>query len=111
MNCYAHRHEVTGNPMPGHLSYLLLTHANGATNGFLAGLAEFTTTEYVNTHSHSDCQEGFAVIEGKGYAMVDDQEIALEKDTFFLVRPNQKHAIRRDASVPMLKVCFFHAAV
>lgn len=56
-------------------------------------------------------QEGFFVLDGKGYALIGDEEIPLLPGTAFMVPAHTDHVIRRDPSCDCCKVLWFHAAV
>ena len=57
------------------------------------------------------CVKGFFVLDGKGYALINGEEIPLLPGTAFMVPAHTDHVIRRDPSCDCCKVLWFHAAV
>ncbi len=90
-------------------TYRLLTEKLGTANGFSAGVTVFSSGEYNAPGIHKD-QEGFFVLEGKGYALVNGEEIRLEEGTAFYVGKGVAHSIKRDEKVKYVKVFWFHGA-
>ena len=95
---------------PDRISYDLLTNANGCQKGCKAGLTEHRATEFPEPQVHED-QEGFYVISGKGWILLDNEKYRVEPDTSLIVPPGVRHAFIRDADVPCVKVFWFHAAI
>lgn len=60
--------------------------------------------------AHDD-QEGFFVLEGRGRAMVGDDEIVLEPGVCFVVPAGVKHCMKCEQDSGFCKVFWFHAAV
>ena len=59
--------------------YELIGEKDGCVNGCRCGVSVYTREEYDLTHAGAhDDQEGFFVLEGRGRAMVGDDEIVLE---------------------------------
>lgn len=90
-------------------TYRLLTEKLGTTNGFSAGVTIFSSDEYNAPGTHKD-QEGFFVLEGRGYALVGGEEIRLEEGTAFYVGKGITHSIKKDKNVKEIKVVWFHGA-
>lgn len=90
-------------------TYRLLTEKNGTTNGFCAGITVYSSDLYNMPGVHED-QEGFYVLEGSGYALVNEEEIRLEEGTSLYVGKGISHSIKRDENVKYVKVLWFHGA-
>lgn len=72
----------------------------------------YTREEYDLTHAGAhDDQEGFFVLEGRGRAMVGDDEIVLEPGVCFVVPAGVKHCMKCEQNSGFCKVFWFHAAV
>jgi mannose-6-phosphate isomerase-like protein (cupin superfamily) len=110
MSYFVHRHDVAPITREGHISYSMLNAAHGCVNGFTSGITCYTTTDYLTPGVHAD-QEGFVVMEGRGWARVGGEEYRLEPDVCFVAPAGVAHAIKRDADVPYVKVCWFHGAI
>ena len=96
--------------MPERTRHTLLDEKQGCVNGCRMGVSLYRSTEYHMPQKHDD-QEGFFVLDGKGYALVGDEEIPLLRGTAFMVPAHTDHVIRRDPSCDCCKVLWFHAAV
>ena len=92
-----------------HRAYDLLTPDHGCTAGCKAGIGEHLGLDFPPTQTH-ETQEGFYVVSGKGWAILDGKEHRMEPGTALIVPPGVAHALKRDADVPCLEVFFFHAA-
>jgi mannose-6-phosphate isomerase-like protein (cupin superfamily) len=110
MSYFINRTNVAPITREGYISYPLLTEAQGCVNGFSSGITCYTTTEYQTPGVHDD-QEGFVVMEGRGWAKVGGEEYRLEPDVCFVAPAGVAHAIKRDADVSLVKVCWFHGAI
>lgn len=92
-------------------SYNFLTSENGCVNGCRSGITMNTRTEFGSGGSTHDDQEGFYVLEGEGYAKLDDLVFPIKEGDSFIALPGVKHAvITNDAKKPV-KVFWFHSAV
>ena len=60
--------------MPERTGHTLLDEKQGCVNGCRMGVSLYRSTEYHMPQKHDD-QEGFFVLDGKGYALVGDEEI------------------------------------
>lgn len=110
MKNYVNLDEITSIEKKGHFVYPLLNDENGCVAGCNVCIGCYTDEEYVITGAHED-QEIFYVLEGTGTALVGEQEINLKPGTCFLVKPGNKHGIKKDKDCEYVKALFFHAAV
>lgn len=88
----------------------LLSEENGCRAGCRTGLLRYTQEEYRQGGVHED-QEGFFVLEGRGKALVGENELTLSPGACFIVPPGFYHSIRRDPGCDHITLFFFHAAV
>ncbi len=110
MRYFASRQNVPAIARPGTTSYPMLDETHGCVNGFSAGITLYTEPEYLAPGVHAD-QEGFVVLEGTGWARVGNEEFRLAPEVCFIAPAGVAHAVKRDANVPHVKVCWFHGAV
>ncbi len=89
--------------------YTLLDENQGCVNGCRMGISFYRNDAYHAPQQHDD-QEGFYVLEGKGYALIDGHEIPLLPGTSFVVPAFTDHVMKRDSSCEYCKVLWFHAA-
>ena len=62
--------------MPERTGHTLLDKDQGCVKGCRMGVSLYRNTEYHMPQKHDD-QEGFFVLDGKGYALIDGEEIPL----------------------------------
>lgn len=105
--CYTSIQEKTGRPMA---SCQLLTAENGCVDDCVAGVTVYEDTEYQESDCHED-QEGFFVLEGTGYAKVDDEEFPISPGTAFMAPAGALHWLRRDENCPYVAALWFHSAL
>ena len=110
MSYFINRKDVKAVHLEGVTNYPMLDESHGCTAGFCSGIAIFTTKEYLPPGAHED-QEGFVVLEGKGWAKVGDEEYRLEPEVCFIAPAGVKHSIKRDPESEYLKVHWFHGAI
>ncbi len=92
--------------------YELIGEKDGCVNGCRCGISVYTRKEYDLAHAGAhDDQEGFFVLEGRGRAMVGDDEIVLEPGVCFVVPAGVKHCMKCEQDSGFCKVFWFHAAV
>lgn len=72
----------------------------------MAGISVYHSESYSEPQRHA-YQEGFYVLEGKGYALVADKEIPISPETTFLVPAGTSHSIRTDKGCAKVKVFWF----
>lgn len=92
------------------VGYTLLDERHGCVNGCRCGVSIYREKEYGHGSAHED-QEGFFVLEGRGHALIDGQEIAMEPGDSFIVPAGVLHTMRRDEDCEFCKVFWFHSAV
>lgn len=93
-----------------HHDYLeLLNKSFGCVSGCRAGLLLYRQTEFIQGGVHED-QEGFYVLEGRGYAKVGNEEFPIEEGSCFIAPAGMHHYICRALDCPYIKLFFFHAA-
>ncbi len=94
----------------GRTGYTLLDERNGCVNGCRMGISVYSFDEYGTATAHED-QEGFFVLEGRGMALIDGEELPLEPGMAFMVPAGMPHAMKRDSQCEYCKVLWFHGAV
>jgi len=112
MTHFINKKNVQGEPHTelGHTTYPMLDERHGCIAGFKSGISVYTTLEYLTPGVHED-QEGFVVLEGKGWAKVGDEECRLEPEMCFVAPAGVPHCIKRDPDSEHVKVCWFHGAI
>ena len=93
-----------------HSGGTLIDSSNGAENGFCMGISEYFSEEFGELGIHDD-QEGFYVIEGKGFAKVGNKEFFITKGDSFIVKAGIKHVLKKDINANVLKVLWSHGAI
>lgn len=91
--------------------YELIGEKDGCVNGCRCGVSVYTRVEYDSNPGAHDDQEGFFVLEGRGRAMIGDDEIILEPGVSFVIPAGVKHTMKREPDCEFCKVFWFHAAV
>lgn len=56
-------------------------------------------------HSHKHNEEIYAILEGKGYAIIDDERVDLSVGDFICVKPEGKRQFFADKSEGMKYIC------
>jgi len=107
---YIHLDEAKEVVRDGVLNYPLLTEKQGCVNGCCTGISVFANSEYPLANVHSD-QEGFFVIEGRGWARVGEREFPIRPGTSFIVPAGAHHTVKRDPESGPVRVFWFHAAI
>ena len=110
MSYFVNRKNVQSLQSEGHTAYPMLDESHGCVAGFKSGISVYTATEYPIPGVHED-QEGFVVLEGRGWAKVGDEECRLEPEMCFLAPAGVPHSIKRDPDSECVKVCWFHGAI
>ena len=90
--------------------YTLLDERHGCVNGCRLGVSVYSFDEYGVSNAHED-QEGFLVLEGRGTALIDGEELALEPGMAFMIPAGTPHAMKKAAESEYCKVLWFHGAV
>ncbi|NJL66822.1 MAG: cupin domain-containing protein [Microcoleus sp. SM1_3_4] len=74
--------------------------------GVALGLIRLSAGEgYTFTHSHSQQEELYIVVEGKGAIAIDGQLIALESGDIVRVAPPAKRALKADDNTDLFVIC------
>lgn len=92
------------------VGYTLLDERHGCVNGCRMGISVYCFDEYGPATAHED-QEGFFVLEGRGMALIDGEELALEPGMAFMIPAGTPHVMKRDSGYEYCKVLWFHGAV
>lgn len=92
------------------ITYRLLSAENGCVAGCCSGITVYADTEYKKPGVHDD-QEGFFVLEGEGYAKLDDLEFPIAKGDSFIAAAGVAHSIRTNKGCEPVKVLWFHSSV
>lgn len=103
--------EVQKSQGSGERGYKLLTEENGCVAGCCSGITVYDSTEF-NAHSgcHAD-QEGFFVLEGEGFAQLDDLVFPIKKGDSFIAAAGVRHTIKTNEAGKPVKVFWFHSAL
>lgn len=88
----------------------LLDERHGCVNGCRCGISMYKDDEYGKASVHDD-QEGFYVLEGRGRALVGEEEIMMEPGVAFMVPAGVSHVMKREPGCECCKVLWFHGAV
>lgn len=91
--------------------YRFLTEENGCKNGCSSGITVYSEYEFSDKPGKHQDQEGFYVLEGEGYAKLDDLEFPIQAGDSFLALPGVAHTIRTKEGCIPVKVFWFHSAV
>jgi mannose-6-phosphate isomerase-like protein (cupin superfamily) len=111
MKPYITMEEVVARQGEGKRGYTFLSEENGCVNGCRSGVSTYAGLEFnPNPGSHED-QEGFYVLEGEGYAKLDDLEFPIKAGDSFVALPGVKHTMRSNPGAVPVKVFWFHSAV
>ncbi len=92
------------------VGYTLLDERQGCVNGCRCGVSIYRYREYGKANAHED-QEGFLVLEGRGRAMIADEELLLEPGMCFMIPAGVFHTMKCDSGSEYCKVFWFHGAV
>jgi len=110
MSLHIHESDADTIKYEHHEFTQLLGDKTGCLNGCTAGVLSYTQEDYIQGGIHED-QEGFYVLEGTGRAKIGDEEFEIRPGSCFFIPPGKYHYIKKDSSVPRIKLFFFHAAV
>lgn len=91
--------------------YKLLTAENGCVAGCCSGISVYASNEFSRKPGCHDDQEGFFVLEGEGYAKLDDLEFPIKTGDSFIAAAGVKHTIRTNQESAPVKVFWFHSAM
>lgn len=90
--------------------YTLLDERHGCVNGSRCGISVYRNETYAAASSHED-QEGFFVLEGRGSALIGEEELFLAPGMAFMIPAHTPHAMRKAQDCESCRVFWFHAAV
>jgi mannose-6-phosphate isomerase-like protein (cupin superfamily) len=110
MSYFVNKKQAQSVSAKENFSYPMLDESNGCVAGFKAGISVVTALEYSTPGVHQD-QEGFVVLEGRGWAKIGAEECALEPEMCFIAPAGVPHSIKRDPGSAYVKVCWFHGAI
>lgn len=110
MKPYITSQEVIEKQGEGKRTYRFLSEENGCTNGCASGTTLYSSYEFGECGVHED-QEGFYVLEGEGYAKLDDLVFPVKKGDSFVASPGVAHTIRTKEGCEPVKVFWFHSGV
>jgi len=108
---YVTLEEVKKNQGENARGYKLLTEANGCVAGCCSGISIYNSTEFnYNAGAHED-QEGFFVLEGEGFAKLDDLVFPITQGDSFIAAAGVKHTIKTSDEYKPVKVFWFHSSL
>ncbi|MCL2618814.1 MAG: cupin domain-containing protein [Defluviitaleaceae bacterium] len=110
MPLHIHESDAVTTKFEHHEFTPLLDSGMGCLNGCTGGVLSYTQEEYIQGGIHED-QEAFYVLEGTGRAKVGGEEFDIRPGSCFFIPPGVYHYIKKDPSVPRIKLFFFHAAI
>ena len=90
------------------LGGVILDEKNGCINGCKTGISIYDNTEYKKGGVHED-QEGFYVLEGKGFALFGEEEHEIYPGMTMIAPAGVKHQIKRNEDSEAIKIFYFHA--
>ncbi len=111
MKPYITAEEVLQAQGEGKRGYKFLTAENGCTNGCASGTTIYGDYEFSDHPGYHADQEGFYVLEGEGFAKLDDLVFPIKAGDSFVALPGVKHTIRTKEGSEPVKVFWFHSAV
>lgn len=104
-----HEDQIKYHNADNHKGGTLIDKTSGAENGFCMGISYYNTNEYGTPGVHED-QEGFYVVSGSGFALINDQEFEIQEGMSFVVPKGVKHSLKKSPNVDVLKVLWAHGA-
>ena len=103
--------EAVQKKKEGSRSLKFLTQDNGCVNGCCSGITEYPNYEFSNKPGSHPDQEGFYVLEGEGFAKLDDLEFPIKTGDSFVALPGVAHTIRTKEGCNTVKVFWFHSGI
>lgn len=103
--------EVKKSQGTGGRGYKLLTEQNGCVAGCCSGITIYESTEFNSNPGYHKDQEGFFVLEGEGFAQLDDLVFSITKGDSFLAAAGVKHTIKASYEGKPVKVFWFHSSL
>ena len=92
-------------------TYRFLTTENGCVNGCASGTTIYANTEFSDHPGAHDDQEGFYVLEGEGFAKLDDLVFPIKAGDSFVALAGVKHTLRTKEGCTPVKVFWFHSGI
>lgn len=111
MKPYVTAEEVIANQGQNSRTYRFLTQENGCVNGCCSGTTVYADIEFSEKMGCHNDQEGFYVLEGEGYAKLDDLVFPIKAGDSFVAQAGVRHTIRTKEGCTPVKVFWFHSAV
>lgn len=111
MKPYVTLEEVIASQGEGKRGYKLLTQDNGCVNGCCSGITIYSDYEFSTKMGCHEDQEGFYVLEGEGFAKLDDLVFSIKAGDSFIALPGVKHTICTKEGCQAVKVFWFHSGI
>ena len=111
MKPYITAQEVIETQGEGNRGYRFLTEENGCMNGCASGTTIYEDHEFSKHPGRHKDQEGFYVLEGEGYAKLDDLEFPIKAGDSFIALPGVAHTIKTKPGCDPVKVFWFHSGI
>ncbi len=111
MKPYITKQEVLEQQGEHQRTYRFLTAENGCVNGCASGTTVYADYEFSDKPGRHADQEGFYVLEGEGYAKLDDLEFPIQAGDSFVALPNVAHTIKTKRGCTPVKVFWFHSGI
>ena len=103
--------EVKKNQGESARGYKLLTKENGCVAGCCSGISNYNSIEFNNNAGSHEDQEGFFVLEGEGYAKLDDLVFPIVQGDSFIAAAGVRHTIKTNDVKKPVKVFWFHSSL
>jgi len=108
---YVTLEEVKKNQGEDAIGYKLLTEENGCVAGCCSGISIYNSLEFNNNAGCHKDQEGFFVLEGEGFAKLDDLVFPITQGDSFIAAAGVKHTIKTSCDHKPVKVFWFHSSM
>lgn len=103
--------EVVEKQGDGKRGYKFLTEENGCVNGCSSGITVYADEEFSKKPGCHEDQEGFYVLEGEGFAKLDDLEFPIQAGDSFVALPGVTHTVKTKKGSTPVKVFWFHSGI
>ena len=110
MKPYVTMEEVISTQGADSRTHRFLTAENGCTNGCASGTTIYASNEFSDKPGVHNDQEGFYVLEGEGYAKLDDLVFPIKAGDSFVALAGVADTIRTKEGCQPVKVFWFHSA-
>lgn len=111
MKPYITAEEVIEKQGKDQRGYRFLTEENGCVNGCASGTTVYADYQFSDRPGRHADQEGFYVLEGEGFAKLDDLEFPIKAGDSFVALPGVAHTVRTREGCTPVKVFWFHSAI